>query len=156
MIPAMRWRTSLLAAVAAVMASGCAFGDINPGGPDTRVAMTTAQVVGTWTVSQGSGSVTFQQDGTFTATGIPVTAFEGLLSDSSGAVNGTGTWTLGPNHVQDDQLPDLVDLVFRTIDGSERGGIDMPLDAQCDGTKVFLAFGNIGLVKDGLACALHR
>jgi hypothetical protein len=156
MIPAMRWRTSLLTVVMAATASGCAFGDINPGGPDTRFGLTTTQVVGTWTVSQGSGSVTFEQGGTFTATGIPATAFEGLLPDSSGTVNGTGTWTLGPNHVQDDQLPDLVDLEFRTIDDSESGGPDVPLDAQCDGTNVFLAFGNIGLLKDGLTCTLHR
>lgn len=156
MIPAMRWRTTLLTLVVAATASGCSFGDIDPLGPDSRVGLTSTQVVGTWTVSQGSGSVTFEQDGTFTATGIPVTAFGGLLKDRSGNVNGTGTWTLGPNHVQSDLLPDLVDTVFRTIDGSKIGGMDMPLDSQCDGKNVFLAFGNIGLVKDGLTCTLHR
>jgi hypothetical protein len=124
-------------------------------GPDTRVGLTSTQVVGIWTVSQASGSVTFKQDGTFTAIGIPVTAFGGLLPDRSGTVAGTGTWTLGPNQVQDDQLPDLVDLTFRTIDSSEIGGMGMPLDSQCDGSHVFLAFGDVGLVKDGLTCTLR-
>src|SRR5262249_34278462 len=142
----MRWRTGVLTVVAMAVASGCAFGDIDAGGPDTRVGLTPTQVVGTWTVSQGGGSVTFEPDGTFTATGIPATDFAVLPPSTSGKVDGTGTWTLGPNEAQNDQLPDLVDLVFRTIDRSGIGGMNMPLDAQCDGANVFLSFGHTSLV----------
>jgi hypothetical protein len=151
----MRWRSGLLAVVVAV-ASGCALGDINPGGPDARVGLTRTQVVGTWTVSHAGGSVTFKQDGSLTATGLPATAFHDSLADSSGNVDGTGTWTLGPNNVQSDQLPDLVDVVFRTIDGSATGGIDMPLDSQCDGANVLLVLDSFALVKNGLTCTLQR
>lgn len=130
-------------------------GDINPGGPDTRVGLTTTQVVGTWTVAQGSGTVTREQDGTFTATGPPAGAFGELLPGSTGAVDGAGTWTLGRNHGQDDDLQDLVDLGFRTIDGSDNA-IDMPTPSHCDGANVFLEFGNTGLIKSGLTCTLDR
>ncbi len=141
---------------AIVVLSGCALGDINPFGPDQTVAVTAATITGTWTVSGGTGTVTFEPDGTFIATGLPSSAFNPHSTDVESA-SGTGTWMLSPGHPEESQVIDLVDLTFETITTSEAWGMDMPFDAVCDGSNVRLVdrnYDSVSLLKDGLPCTV--
>jgi hypothetical protein len=86
---------------------------------------------------------------------MPFTWFRDEVDPAlSTLVDGSGGWTIGPNPFQSDDLIDRVDL---GVDRLALSSINesLPLDAQCDGSRVFLAGGTVALYKDGLTCKLQ-
>jgi hypothetical protein len=144
----MRWLGYLCAAV---LVTGCALGDVDADGPDTMVGLTETQLVGTWIPESGSGYLSFSSDGTVTVSGMPFAWFrdEFATLPPTSLVDGTGTWTVGPDSARSDDLPDLVLFGVDELAGAPIK-FGLQLHAQCDGSRVILSGGATPLAKDGL------
>jgi hypothetical protein len=129
-----------------VVAGACTFGEILADYGDP-VHLQPTDLVGTWISGQRSRAVTFDEDGTFTATDLPAGEFESFLPEGihPGRIDGQGSWSIEQPEPGDEaeQLSTGVKLDFNRLAGVEIALAHSMSPAQQDGVT-YLYFFYVG------------
>lgn len=137
-------RKLLCLVLAVIVTAGCALGEIlaDYGEP---VDMRPSDLVGTWR-SGPQRTMTFHENGTFTANDLPYEYFDPFLPvefDATLPVDGAGTWRLEPPLENPEGPRSSVELSIELTAKPGRIGVEMSALRQ-DDDRIFLYFFYVG------------